>query len=152
MKISLRPVVAADVEAFYEQQADPESVQLAAVPARDRAAHFPHWEKALADENNLVRTIDVDGENAGHIVGFLRDGVGDVEVGYWLARSYWGRGVATEALKQFLALEPRRPLIAHVATHNPASRRVLEKCGFAVEREVENPRGDGVDEVHLRLE
>ena len=152
MKVSLRPVVAADVEAFYEQQADPESVQLAAVPARDRAAHFPHWEKALADENNLVRTIDVDGENAGHIVAFLRDGVGDVEVGYWLARSYWGRGVATEALKQFLALEPRRPLIAHVATHNPASRRVLEKCGFAVEREVKDPRGDGVDEVHLRLE
>jgi len=152
VKVSLRTVVAADVQAFYEQQADPESVQLAAVPARDRAAHFPHWEKALADENNLVRTIEVDGENAGHIVGFLRDGVGDVEVGYWLARSYWGRGVATEALKQFLALEPRRPLIAHVATHNPASRRVLEKCGFAVERAVKDPRGDGVDEVHLRLE
>src|SRR6185369_5260138 len=101
VKVSLRPVVAEDLEAFYEQQADPESVRLAAVPARDRAAHFPHWEKALADESSLVRTIDVDGENAGHIVSFLRDGVGEREVGYWLARSHWGRGVATEALTQF---------------------------------------------------
>jgi RimJ/RimL family protein N-acetyltransferase len=151
VKVSLRPVAAEDLEAFYEQQADPESVRLAAVPARDRAAHFPHWEKALADENTLARTIDVDGENAGHIVSFLRDGVGEREVGYWLARSHWGRGVATEALTQFLDLEPRRPLIAHVATHNPGSRRVLEKCGFTVEREVENAHGDGVDEVHLRL-
>ncbi len=151
MKVSLRPVVADDLEAFYEQQADPESVRLAAVPARDREAHFPHWEKSLADESSLVRTIDVDGENVGHIVSFLRDGVGEREVGYWIARSHWGRGVATEALNQFLELEPRRPLIAHVVTHNPGSRRVLEKCGFTVEREVEHPEGDGVDEVHLRL-
>jgi RimJ/RimL family protein N-acetyltransferase len=151
VKVSLRPVVAEDLEAFYEQQADPESVRLAAVPARDRAAHFPHWEKALADENTLARTIAVDGENAGHIVSFLRDGVGDREVGYWLGRSHWGRGVATQALTQFLGLEARRPLIAHVAAHNPGSRRVLEKCGFAVEREVENAQGDGVGEVHLRL-
>jgi RimJ/RimL family protein N-acetyltransferase len=151
VNVSLRRVVAEDLEAFYEQQADPESARLAAVPSRDREAHFPHWEKALADEHTVVRTIDVDGENAGHIVSFLRDGVGDVEVGYWLARSHWGRGVATEALTQFLELEPRRPLIAHVAAHNPGSQRVLEKCGFAVEREVENAKGDGVSEVHLRL-
>jgi RimJ/RimL family protein N-acetyltransferase len=150
--VRLRPVVDADLEAFYEQQADPKSVALAAVPARSRDEHFPHWETVLANEDTLVRTIDVDGEPAGHIVSFLRDGEGEREVGYWLGQSFWGRGVASEALVQFLELEPRRPLIAHVATHNPASRRVLEKCGFTVEREVANPRGDGVDEVHLRLE
>ena len=151
MTVRLRPVVEADLEAFYEQQADPESVRLAAVPARSRDEHFPHWRKVLADENTLARTIGVDGANAGHIVSFLRDGVGEREVGYWLARSHWGRGIATEALAQFLVLETRRPLIAHVATHNPGSRRVLEKCGFTVAREVENPKGDGVNEVHLRL-
>ncbi len=152
MTVTLRPVTEADLEAFYEQQADPESVRLAAVPARSRGEHFPHWRAALANAATLVRTIDVDGENAGHIVSFRRDGVGDREVGYWLARSQWGRGVATEAVTQFLELETRRPLIAHVATHNPASRRVLEKCGFSVVREVKNAKGDGVDEVHLRLE
>ena len=151
MTVRLRPVVDADIEAFFEQQADPESVALGAVPARERDVHFPHWRKVLADENTLVRTIEVDGANAGHIVSFLRDGVGEREVGYWIARAHWGRGVASEALVQFLVLETRRPLIAHVATHNSASRRVLEKCGFTVEREVADPRGDGVDEVHLRL-
>jgi RimJ/RimL family protein N-acetyltransferase len=149
--VTLRPVVEADLEAFYEQQADPDSVRMAALEPRDRDAHFPHWRRVLEEDTTLVRTIDVDGEVAGHVVSFLRDGVGDPEVGYWIARGLWGRGVASSALEQFLALEPRRPLVAHVATHNPASRRVLEKCGFTVEALVPDALGDGVDEWHLRL-
>jgi RimJ/RimL family protein N-acetyltransferase len=149
--VRLRPVVESDLEAFYEQQADPASVEMARVPARDRASHFSHWELVLARESTCVRTIEVDGECAGHVVGFLRDGAGDVEVGYWIARSLWGRGVASEALAQFLAVEARRPLVAHVATHNLASRRVLEKCGFTLEAMVPDAQGDGVDEWHLRL-
>ena len=152
MTVRLRPVVDADLEAFYEQQADPESVEMARVPPRDRSDHFPHWRAALANESTFVRTIEVDGECAGHVVGFLRDGVGDVEVGYWIARAQWGRGVASEALAQFLELESRRPLVAHVATHNLASRRVLEKCGFKLEALVPDALGDGVDEWHLRLD
>ena len=151
MTVSLRAVAASDFPALYEQQADPESIALAAVPPRERAAHDDHWRRALAQESTRARTIVVDGEVAGHVVSFLRDGPGDVEVGYWIARSFWGRGVATEALAQFLADEPRRPLVAHVATHNPGSRRVLEKCGFTVFAELEDPQG-GVDEVHLRLD
>jgi RimJ/RimL family protein N-acetyltransferase len=150
--VRLRPVVESDLEAFYEQQADLESIAMAALPARSREEHFPHWRKVLTEDTTLVRTIEVDGENAGHIVSFLRDGVGDPEVGYWIARAHWGRGVASAALEQFLALEPRRPLVAHVATHNPASRRVLEKCGFTFEAEKRDPLGDGVDEWHLRLD
>jgi RimJ/RimL family protein N-acetyltransferase len=150
--VSLRPVQESDLEALYEQQADPEAVAMAAVPARAREDHLRHWrDKVLVDDATLVRTIVVDGEVAGHVVGFLRDGVGDVEVGYWIAREFWGRGVATAALEQFLALESRRPLIARTAAHNTASRRVLEKCGFRVVAELKDPEGDGVDEVHLRL-
>ncbi len=151
MNVTLRPVVESDLEAFYEQQADPESVRMAALPARDREAHFPHWRRVLEEPTTLVRTIELDGAVAGHVVSFLRDGVGDPEVGYWIAREFWGRGVASSAVEQLLALEPRRPLVAHVATHNPASRRVLEKCGFTVESLVPDALGDGVDEWHLRL-
>jgi RimJ/RimL family protein N-acetyltransferase len=150
--VSLRPVVEADLEAFYEQQADPESARMGAVAPRDRDAHFPHWRRALEEETTLVRTIEVDGVVAGHVVSFLRDGRGDPEVGYWIDRSLWGRGVASAALAQLLALEPRRPLVAHVATHNPGSRRVLEKCGFTVESLVPDALGDGIDEWHLRLD
>jgi RimJ/RimL family protein N-acetyltransferase len=152
MTVSLRPVELSDLEAFYEQQADPASVEMAAVPPREHDDHMAHWRKVLADETSNVRTIVVDGEVAGHVVSFLRDGVGDREVGYWIARPLWGRGVASAALAAFLADEPRRPLVAHAAVHNPGSRRVLEKCGFRVVAEVADAHGDGVDEVHLRLD
>jgi RimJ/RimL family protein N-acetyltransferase len=55
---------------------------------------------------------------------------GKREVGYWVGREYWGKGIATKALKKFLEYEKRRPLYGYVAIHNKGSRRVLEKCGF----------------------
>jgi RimJ/RimL family protein N-acetyltransferase len=150
--VSLRPVELSDLEVFYEQQADPQSVEMAAVPARAYDDHMAHWRAVLADETVNVRTIVADGEVAGHVVSFLRDGVGEREVGYWIARPLWGRGVASAALAAFLPDEPRRPLVAHTAVHNPGSGRVLEKCGFKAVAEVRDPRGDGVDEVHWRLD
>jgi RimJ/RimL family protein N-acetyltransferase len=56
------------------------------------------------------------------------------ELGYWLGVSYWGNGYATEAARAlidfaFTALECTE-LRAGAIVRNPASRRVLEKCGF----------------------
>jgi RimJ/RimL family protein N-acetyltransferase len=48
-------------------------------------------------------------------------------VTYWIGRSYWGKGIATDALTAFLAVDRSRPLQARVASDNVASRRVLEK-------------------------
>jgi RimJ/RimL family protein N-acetyltransferase len=150
--IVLREVRESDLEALYEHQADPESVKMAAVPARSREEHFPHWREVLADETTHARTIEVDGDVAGHIVAFLRDGREPVEVGYWIAQSHWGRGIATTALAALLEEETRRPLIAGVVVHNPGSRRVLEKCGFRLTETLTNPKGDGVDEWRFRLD
>jgi RimJ/RimL family protein N-acetyltransferase len=150
--VILREVRESDFEALYEQQADPESIAMAAVPGRDRDACFAHWREVLADDTALVRAIEVDGECVGHAVTFLRDGTEPREVGYWIARSHWGRGIASAALAELLREEPRRPLIATVVTHNPASRRVLEKCGFTLTETRTNPKGDGVDEWHFRLD
>jgi len=56
-----------------------------------------------------------------------------VEIGYWFARSAWGRGYATEAGRGLLAvarmLGLRRIHAGHFAD-NPASGRVLNKLGF----------------------
>ena len=56
------------------------------------------------------------------------------ELGYWLGVNYWGKGYATEALHAvidyaFTDLE-HAALQAGSRVTNPASRRVLEKCGF----------------------
>lgn len=152
MTVVLRPVAESDLQALYEQQADPASVRMAAVAPRERDDCFAHWRTSLADPTVMARAIDVDGECAGHVVSFLRDGVEPREVGYWIARSHWGRGVATAALAAFLEEETRRPLAAGVATHNPGSRRVLEKCGFTLTETRTDPKGDGVDEWRFRLD
>ena len=152
MTVLLREVRESDLQSHYEQQADPESIAMAAVPARNREDCFAHWREVLADETVKVRTIDVDGEVAGHVCTFLRDGVEPREVGYWIARSHWGRGVATAALAAFLGEETRRPLVAGVAIHNMGSRRVLEKCGFTLTETQTDAKGDGVDEWRFRLD
>jgi RimJ/RimL family protein N-acetyltransferase len=92
-----------------------------------------HWIRILGNNSVLVKTILFDGTVAGNIVCF--DQLGEREVGYWLGKEFWGKGIATRALAEFLHYIETRPLYAHVAKHNIASRRVLEKCGFKVSGE-----------------
>lgn len=58
-------------------------------------------------------------------------------VGYWLTPDVWGRGIATDALRRFTGFLfetfPVDRLYATVFGWNPASIRVLEKCGYQFE-------------------
>ena len=128
--ILLRDVITSDLPIFFEQQLDPVATQMAAFPARDREAFMAHWTKILADKSNILKAILFDGQVAGNIVSWQQSG--EREVGYWLGREYWGKGIATQALSAFLGHVKTRPLFAHVAIHNLASIRVLEKCGFTI--------------------
>ncbi|MBW8773418.1 MAG: GNAT family N-acetyltransferase [Gemmatimonadetes bacterium] len=83
--------------------------------------------------------IDVDGAAVG---GISFEPLGDVfrvgaEVGYWLGRRYWGRGIATEGVRALTAHAFRHfdfvRLQASVFSWNPASARVLEKAGYTLE-------------------
>lgn len=145
--IQLRDVEPADLALFFEHQRDPEAVAMVAFKSRDRMAFDDHWAKILANEMGVTKTIVVDGEVAGHLLSFIRDG--KREVGYWLDRGFWGRGIATQALSAFLRLEQTRPLYAGVAKHNTASIRVLQKCGFTVDSAAE--KCGEVDDSHLLL-
>jgi len=129
-KVMLRDVIESDLPIFLAHQLDPQATAMAAFPARESEAHFAHWAKIMADGTNILRTILADGQVAGNIVSW--DASGQREVGYWLGREFWGRGIATRALELFLMEVATRPLYAHVVRHNRASRRVLEKCGFTV--------------------
>lgn len=129
--VLLRDVADSDLPVFFEHQRDPAANRVADFPARDREAFAAHWAKILGDENVTKKIVLFDGRVAGNVVSFERDG--EREVGFWIGREYWGRGVATEALSRFLGqVEVRRPLYAGVAKRNVASVRVLEKCGFTV--------------------
>ena len=110
-----------------------------------------HWAKIMADNSVVLKTIIFDGQVAGNVVCWEQDG--EREVGYWVGKEFWGKGIATKALAEFINQVQTRPLVAHVAKHNLASRRVLEKCGFAFIKEDKyyNPSGEEIEEVILKL-
>jgi RimJ/RimL family protein N-acetyltransferase len=138
----LRDVVEDDLAVFFEQQLDPEAVEMAAFPSRERDAFFDHWHRTMADDQCVLRTIVSDGEVVGNMLSWERDG--KRLVGYWLGREFWGRGLATRALAEFVEELSVRPLYAEVATTNVGSIRVLEKCGFTrVGTEVEQTEDFG---------
>jgi RimJ/RimL family protein N-acetyltransferase len=126
--IQLRAVIESDLPILFEHQADPIANQMAAFPARDRDAFMAHWIKILKITSNIIRTIVYDGQVAGTVMCFEMEG--KREVGYWIGREYWGKGIATHALAVFLQQVDTRPLYGYVAKHNQGSRRVLERCGF----------------------
>jgi RimJ/RimL family protein N-acetyltransferase len=146
--VRLRRVEDPDIDVFFDHQADPQAVEMAAFPAREKDRFAAHWAKVRADDSNVVRTIVADGMVAGNIGSWQDDG--QQLVGYWVGREWWGRGVATRALALLMDDVPIRPVYAHVAVHNAGSIRVLEKCGFRRDRvqEAEAPSPeDGIGEL-----
>jgi len=127
----LRDVIDDDIPIFFEQQNDPEAIEMAAFPPREWEAFAAHWARIRADDSCVLKTIVSDGEVAGNIGCWPRDG--KRYVGYWLGREFWGKGLATRALQELVA-QLERPLYAEVSTANIGSIRVLEKCGFSVIR------------------
>ena len=145
--VRLRSVEDSDIGVFFDHQADPQAVEMAAFPARDWDRFSAHWARLRADDALLVRTIEADGVVAGNIGSWPDDG--QQLLGYWIGREWWGRGVATRALALLVGELSTRPLYAHVAAHNVGSIRVLEKCGFRRDRrqEARTPvPDDGVEE------
>ena len=82
--------------------------------------------------------IDINGEVAGGIGLIEIDRKhNNAEIGYWLAKKYWNKGIMTNAIKKVLILgfnelELKR-IYAYVYPFNKGSKRVLEKTGFLFE-------------------
>ncbi len=153
----LRDVVNDDLPIFFEQQLNQEANNMAAFTAKDptnHAAFTAHWHRILADETVVIKTITCNGQVAGSVSSYEED-EGKPEVTYWLGKEYWGKGIATWALTEFLAQHNKiRPIYARVAKDNLGSCRVLEKCGFIVIRQSKgfaNARGHEIEELFLEL-
>lgn len=87
----------------------------------------------------MQRAVEVDGALAGSISLVRGTDVPhrSAELGYWLGQSFWGKGIAAEAVRQICALGFAQwdivRIFAEVFANNRASCRVLEKNGFVCE-------------------
>ena len=131
IQVKLRQTEKSDLEFFFQFQLDEEANYLAAFTSKDptdKKAYLEKFTKLLNDPTINMQTILVDETIAGSISKFEMEG--DAEITYWIDRNFWGKGIATTALKIFLIIENRRPIFGRVAFDNLGSQKVLEKCGF----------------------
>lgn len=108
----------------------------------ENTARIPHPYR-MADAESFLKGANKGGEAVFLITLHDKTVVGAVglklqeevpELGYWLGVPYWGKGYATEALHAVIDYAftdlAHEALQAGARVTNPASRRVLEKCGF----------------------
>jgi RimJ/RimL family protein N-acetyltransferase len=139
-RLTLRPPEPRDADAIARAVADYDIAKMSAmIPHPYPAEVADGWimfQSAQARRKQAFNfVIDVAGEGVlGSCGVFRRRPYTDWEVGYWVAKPAWGRGIATEALAATVAwaravIAPPRLTAGHFLD-NPASRRVLEKVGF----------------------
>lgn len=155
-EIKLRPTVPDDLETLFEFQLDPEANHLAAFTSKDSAnkeAYIKKFTRLLADPTVNNQTIMAGTVIAGSVAKFIMDGA--TEITYWIDKPFWGKGIATAALKDFLAIETTRPIFGRVAFDNLGSQKVLEKCGFVrigTDKGFANARQTEIEEFIYRLD
>lgn len=103
------------------------------------------WIGAGSKQNGAItRVIEYRGLFVGSVGITPQSGWRDhiAEIGYWIAEEYWGKGIATQALRQMtdygFNTRDFRKLCAPVLAPNIASMRVLEKCGYQREGIMKN--------------
>jgi RimJ/RimL family protein N-acetyltransferase len=140
-RLLLRPATSADLDSWAERIfGDPEVVRYVPPPVTDARARAERmlayfattWE--LRGHGEWLVVDRADGQLVGHCgLGYLAD-THEVEVDYALARAYWGRGIASEAvgasLRYGFEVVGLDRVIGLVVPEHTASRRVLEKAGF----------------------
>ena len=141
-RIILRPWRDSDAETLFKWASDPD--------VGPRAGWAPH--KSVEESLEIIRTVFCDATNTwaielketGEAIGAMGYGPscdcklpareGEPLAGYWVAKPYWNQGICTEALKLMIEHIRKttdiRSLISGHFTDNPASGRVMEKCGF----------------------
>lgn len=155
MQIKLKQTEQSDLELLFQFQLDEEAIFLAAFTPKDstdKKAYFEKFIRLLADPAINNQTILVDENVVGSIAKF--EIAGDAEITYWIDRNFWGKGIATAALKNFLTIENSRPIFGRAAFDNVGSQKVLEKCGFVkigTDKGFANARQKEIEEFIYKL-
>lgn len=141
-RLVLRPWRESDAETLFKYASDPE--------VGPRAGWQPH--KSVEESLDIIRNVfcgegmwAVELKETSEVIGCvgylpascsnLDIGDDQCEVGYWIARPYWGKGICTEAMRAVVDycfnVKGFSVLWGDFFPENPASGRVMEKCGFA---------------------
>lgn len=154
-QLKLRKTEKSDLEFFFQFQLDKDANHLAAFTSKDptdKQAYLEKYTKFLNDPTINQQTILVDERIVGSIAKFKMEG--HAEITYWIDRNFWGKGIATTALKNFLTIENARPIFGRVAFDNLGSQKVLEKCGFVkigTDKGFANARQKEIEEFIYKL-
>jgi RimJ/RimL family protein N-acetyltransferase len=141
-RLLLRRWRAGDLEPFAAINADPLVMEHfpAALSRADSAALLQRIERCFDEHGYGLWAVEIPGEAA--LVGFV--GLNPVEpqlafapaveLGWRLARPFWGRGIATEAAAAAMELAfgvlGLSELLAYTAADNERSRRVMQRLGM----------------------
>jgi RimJ/RimL family protein N-acetyltransferase len=153
--VELRKTATNDLETLFKFQLDKEANYLAAFTSEnpgDKRAYIDKWTKLLLDEKINVKTILLNSEIVGSVAKYEMNG--NAEITYWIGKKYWGKGIASNALKKFLKTEKARPIYGRVAFDNIGSIKVLENCGFSkigTESGFANARKEEIEEFIFEL-
>jgi len=148
-RLEFRTYTDEDFHFLWSLLSDPEMIRyIGKGQTRDRneALEFLYWIYRSYQETPqgglLLLIRKKDGRRIGHagLVAQTIEGVKELEVGYWVAKDFWGQGYATEAAEALrdygLQKLGRKRLIALIQPANKASRKVAEHIGMAVEKEI----------------
>lgn len=144
-RLLLRPWEDADAEILYQWASDPDLGPRAGWPPHTGVENTLEIIRGpLSQPETYALVLKETGEPVGSMGLFppeeyclpvdLPQGAVQLELGYWIARPYWGRGLVPEAGREMLrhAFEDLGCLVAHCShfDFNAQSRRVIEKLGF----------------------
>lgn len=153
MTIRLRKVELSDLPVFFEDQNNSAANAMAAMKPQDYVAFSARWQRILQSTDTIVRTIEYNATVAGSICCFWMDG--EFCLGYWVSQAFWGRGIATEAVRLMKLEVPQRPIVAYASSTNLGSIQVLHKNGFITTGQREAPETDrylACTEISFRLD
>jgi [ribosomal protein S5]-alanine N-acetyltransferase len=166
-RVRLRPGVDSDADAFFPYVSDPELTTHMTWAAHTDLEQTRTWLRGHAEQiasgTDMLWTIEHAGAPVGHIslhrITWSRLAVrfDRAELGYWMAKPFWGKGLMTEAATlatrwafETLGLHKVRVMCFE---GNLASRRVIEKVGYRfLCRSEEDVWRDGKWHAHLEFE
>lgn len=153
-KLILRPFCMEDAQAVFDGwESDPDVAKYMFWTSHNNIEKTKEWlafEITQIEKDDWYRFALVEKES-NELIGtgliYYEEEVASWEIGYNLAKRFWGKGYATEAMTEILSFAKNELAISEVvgryAKENPASGNVMKKLGFVYEKDIPYECNDG---------